>query len=205
MIARNRVIAIKIAKENVARFNDRVGAKLDKEQYRLAKKLRKPRNEDPFESLLSLYQYVDRVYSHTSGLVACTRGCSYCCHIPVQLTRLEVAYIASRIGSEVHEPLVSIGHAPAPKAPDPARPCPFLRNQECSIYEHRPLSCSTHVNFEPTNEVCSFQHDGTENALLIDRERSFPAVLKTLSSLGGEEGSRICEIRDYIVAPRTTR
>ena len=39
-------------------------------------------------------------------------------------------------------------------------PCPFLKNNSCSIYEHRPLMCRRHTTLAPTNYWCQ-----PENAL----------------------------------------
>ena len=33
-------------------------------------------------------------------------------------------------------------------------PCPFLQQGECSIYEHRPLTCRMHMNFDRDNYWC---------------------------------------------------
>lgn len=78
---------------NIDKFNKRLPVKLDREQNDLAKKLRKPRNNDPFQSLETLYDYLSRFFSHANGLVACSKGCSYCCHSEIGLSQIEADYI----------------------------------------------------------------------------------------------------------------
>lgn len=184
-----------IARENVEKFNRRLPEKLDAEQHKLAKKLRKPRNDDLFESLRQIYGYLDRVYAFTKGLIACKKGCSFCCHIQVQITQVEANYIAAHAGVEARQSPKNDLIPPAKGSwVDPRRPCPFLKNDECSIYEYRPLACRVHVNFEATNEVCRFGA-GEVPMDLIDKETSFPAIMTTLRHLNA--GQRIADIREF--------
>jgi Fe-S-cluster containining protein len=202
-VTSHRVIPIRIARENLAKWNKRIGKKLDDEQHSLAKKLRKPRNSDPFEALEALYEYMDRVYRHADGLVACKKGCSHCCYIPVHATFLEIEHISARTGVPISRPLVYSNLSLSPTHANPANPCPFLLNNECSIYDNRPLTCRTHVNFEPTSELCKAEASGQEQVLLVDRAKSFPAIMKTFFSLGGSAASYLCEVRDYFRAVPT--
>jgi Fe-S-cluster containining protein len=178
----HRVIPIQKAKENLAKFNARVGKKLEQEQFSLAKKLRKPRNvSEPFKVLEAIYEYTERVFQHKVGLVACRKGCSYCCHTQVAISKLEADYISNKTAVPVQPlpPTATQDLLAGSWGTDRSKPCPFLLNSECSIYEYRPLACRFHVNFEPTNEICTFEAEDKIEGLLIDRKTSFPALDRT--------------------------
>lgn len=95
---------------------------------------------------------------------ACRKGCSHCCHIPLAVSDIEARLISQRTG----RPMRAVPDAPStgqvaagstlPGTPaDDAgytRPCPFLRDGECSIYEHRPLACRTHLNLDEDDFLC---------------------------------------------------
>jgi Fe-S-cluster containining protein len=68
--------------------------------------------------------------------MACKRGCNYCCHSPVALTQVEALVIAEAAGLEAD---CSPGRTSTPDEVGDA-PCPFLKNNECSIYEFRPMA-----------------------------------------------------------------
>jgi Fe-S-cluster containining protein len=86
---------------------------------------------------------------------ACKPGCSHCCHVPVSITDVEARLIGQRVGIAPQsvpdapgtEAAVALEHLPgAPeKSAGYTAPCPFLANDRCSIYEHRPLACRAHA------------------------------------------------------------
>ena len=72
----------------------------------------------------------------------CSRGCSYCCKIPVEVTYLEASYIASKTGAKLND-------LTKPKAHKPDNsPCTFLKDQECKIYKYRPLACRSFATMD---------------------------------------------------------
>lgn len=77
--------------------------------------------------------------------IACGKGCSHCCNIWVSATAPEVIYIAKRLPALVHDRVreaneftKTFSHEQRPFHPNP---CPMLQNNECSIYQYRPLFC----------------------------------------------------------------
>jgi hypothetical protein len=184
--------------QNVQAFNKRVPVALEREQQSLAKKLRKDRyRNDPHKALAEIYDYLDRYYAYSDGLVACKKGCSYCCHMPVVVSQVEAEYIAKQTGIKA----ATI----QPKNPedivewvDRDKPCPFLRNDMCSIYAFRPMNCRTHVSFENSNEKCHF--DSKSKIAMTDRDSSFPGVMQAFRGLLLKCGPVSGDIRDYFKA-----
>ena len=84
---------------------------------------------------------------------ACRAGCAHCCHQAVGVTPPEVFAIydhlrATRTGRDLEALLARVRAAddrtrgmPAAERISADLPCPFLRDERCSIYEVRPLSC----------------------------------------------------------------
>jgi len=100
-----------------------------------------------------------------SEVAACRRGCAHCCHIAIAMTDVEAKLLGSKIGRTPANPssapttTETLERAdPLPGAPDPIghydNPCPFLVENECSVYQHRPLACRTHLNLDVDPLLC---------------------------------------------------
>lgn len=104
--------------------------------------------------------------------VTCGRKCSACCAEPAMCTRQEAEVLAEafrelppedqeRVRGSLREWLVRFDAANLGAlaiaglfAYRAAKlPCPFLKNQECSVYESRPLCCRGHFALGP-RESC---------------------------------------------------
>lgn len=184
-----------LALKNIQKFNKRLPPKLDREQEGLAKMFRKPRNNDPFNILTTIYDYLERYFSYSEGLVACKKGCAYCCHIQIVLSQCEADFIASHTGlviSKIQPPVIPNSDGWV----DPSKPCPFLKDNTCSIYTCRPMACRTHYNFAPTNEPCQFESKDKGMAL-INKETTFPGIIKAYGELLDHHGGRVGDIRDF--------
>jgi Fe-S-cluster containining protein len=84
--------------------------------------------------------------------MACSSGCAACCHLYVQVPPGTAAVMAGHIAAhftpadrEALRERLTVAAAAAREAPDPTRlrlRCPLLgRDDRCSVYEVRPLSC----------------------------------------------------------------
>lgn len=97
---------------------------------------------------------------------ACRRGCAHCCHLPVAITSVEAHLIGEVVGREparVTSALRLKDAALDPTYADRQRAaeqrvvgtaCPFLKHGECSIYEHRPFACRTHLSLDDDDLLC---------------------------------------------------
>jgi Fe-S-cluster containining protein len=103
-----------------------------------------------------VYAAADQAFHHAAGKVACAKGCSHCCYIPVVITKADAKYIGERIGIKPAE----VANVPprSEKAFSNQTPCSFLENNECSIYENRPLTCRTHFSFDQDNYWCRYEN-----------------------------------------------
>jgi Fe-S-cluster containining protein len=79
--------------------------------------------------------------------MACSKGCSACCKIPVDLTYLEAEFIAFNLDKLRQNKDRVLNHN--------TDACPFLDEKEtCSIYSFRPFNCRTyHVPNRP--DLCA--------------------------------------------------
>lgn len=81
---------------------------------------------------------------------ACKSGCSHCCKIPVPISHGEAMVMGKALGLV---PLPTAMHGGAPEPGDWA-PCTFLKDDQCSIYAHRPSVCRSHLNLDQDDLLC---------------------------------------------------
>lgn len=181
--------------KNVQLFNRRIPVAIERDQKGLPKTLRKERyREEPFKALETIFDYLDRIFSYSEGLVACKKGCSFCCHMQVILTQVEADYIANKTGVPAKK-LLQPPRTVADGWVDATKPCPFLKSHQCTIYPFRPVNCRTYVNFEETNEKCQF--GSTSKIFMLDRDGSFPGAMQAYGELAARHGGYNGDIRDF--------
>lgn len=84
----------------------------------------------------------------------CKRGCNACCTHNVDITQVEAAIIADTYNikhKNLKEGLVVIEHKPSDFD---GMLCPFNKDGECQIYEHRPIACRVFYSQEKTPDPC---------------------------------------------------
>lgn len=88
----------------------------------------------------------------------CKVGCTHCCHIAVAISDLEAEMISKATGVAMNK--VTRSAQEAANVRNQMRddffgtPCPFLKDNQCSIYEHRPISCRMHVTLADSAFFC---------------------------------------------------
>lgn len=142
--------------------------------------------------LSKLYRLVDDVGALVVDHVACRNGCNHCCHIPVAMQQTE----ADLIGKAIGRPAVMLKKSTFPLSDRGFgyhMPCTFLKEGQCSIYEHRPLTCRTHFNLDDDAMLCELIPEGGPEV---------PVPLLNLTSMqvayvtiGGED--KIGDLRDF--------
>lgn len=98
----------------------------------------------------------DKIFRHATSRAACARGCSHCCHIAVRISAVEARFIGEHIGREPRAFSSTVAERAASFSNE--TPCTFLKNDECSIYEWRPLTCRSHFNFDQDDYWCRFEN-----------------------------------------------
>ncbi|WP_109015629.1 YkgJ family cysteine cluster protein [Novimethylophilus kurashikiensis] len=87
-----------------------------------------------------LLTLTDRIVKIPKEFSVCSQKCSHCCHIPVSISGVEADLLAETSGREIKKR----GGLFLNKY----SPCPFLRKNECSVYDVRPLVCRAHFAFD---------------------------------------------------------
>ena len=97
-----------------------------------------------------------RVTDALSPYVACGIGCSDCCRMNTMIYEHEAIRLAEVTGRK----MVRLAYRPikevfAQGAKFNGQPCPFLREDKCSVYEDRPLVCRTHHSLLDNPTSCN--------------------------------------------------
>jgi Fe-S-cluster containining protein len=108
-------------------------------------------NIDDQEVLVSAYNLLDDYNETIKDSSVCSKGCGYCCYIPVGITYIEARYINDinavnknqkiKINNEKQEPDIALRKY---EEGEYYGKCPFLNDKnECDIYNARPFVCRT--------------------------------------------------------------
>lgn len=141
--------------------------------------------------LRSLAALADRVAVAMQPSTACRRGCNQCCHIAVPMTKAEAKIIGSRIGVEPVDARESTD-ARAMQRENFGRPCVFLEDGGCSIYEARPVSCRLHFHIGATPVLCDTTR-GMESQANANQDLS--PVFSAYQEISDNTG--FADIRDF--------
>jgi len=133
---------------NTKRVQTTCPSHLLKKEEHLRKRIRKVLGT-PIDKLDELYKAMDEIYTFVGAFAVCRAGCSACCHISVTISKTEVMYIEQKTGH--------LAHPPIPKQNFFGKPCPFLKEDKCSIYAHRPFVCRRHVSMAKTATWCAIE------------------------------------------------
>jgi uncharacterized protein len=116
--------------------------------------------DNHFKALELIYDFVEKNWSkYLDPFSSCSAGCSYCCHINIELTSLEAEYISNKnnipyFTNNLYIKKIELEH--------PA--CLFLDNTgKCKIYNSRPLTCRMHYMFTNPN-WCQIGHQNENKA-----------------------------------------
>lgn len=133
--------------------------------------------------LHGIYDFLDELWNFLYPYLSCKKGCSYCCSIPVDVFSIEAENISKEIGKKILVHPVSNKYSP----------CPFLKNDKCSIYKNRPFKCRTYFPFEGP-EFCKNQESRANfyNAI-IDGENLFNKLELEVANMSKRKGADIRE------------
>jgi hypothetical protein len=124
-----------------------------------------------YEAQFAYQRGIDATFERGLAEVECRKGCSFCCHLTVTATPLEVIRIAAVLGDR-RSAVLSTAEAIAglDNRQRLARkvPCPLLIEGACSVYEVRPLTCRALLSRSAS--LCERQFEtqaGQDDALLV--------------------------------------
>jgi len=116
-------------------------------------------------SLSTKYQRLVSIAKSVSDIIApvsaCSRGCSHCCKMAVTISSHEADLITKATGiPHVKAKGLSLEVTQEQTvAKYSGVPCPFLKEDVCGIYEHRPLPCRTHFNISKYPALCDIENN----------------------------------------------
>lgn len=105
----------------------------------------------------------NRMTTALAPYVACKSGCSECCRMNTVIYEHEavrLAEVSGRTMTRLPFRPPEVVHAEGMKFN--GKPCPFLVDSKCSVYEDRPLLCRTHHSLRESADECSMDIPATE-------------------------------------------
>ena len=142
----------------------------------------------------AFWEIVDEIAAFNGDDVACRKGCSHCCYTAVLLPHEEAGVIARRID---RTPARTKPHDnAATMAPGYDNPCPFLVNEECSIYDNRPTVCRTRFSLDVDALMCELTPPAFRQVPLMDDLSQHAVLLRLVYSVTGKRPN-LGEIREF--------
>jgi len=106
------------------------------------------------EALVIVRSAAAKIHAEIAPILPCKAGCSHCCKQSVMVLPVEAKIIANTYKLKMHTPEIMMG-ADAYVEMYHGVPCPFLKDNACSIYAERPMACRTFWNVTEFTELCN--------------------------------------------------
>lgn len=138
------------------------------------------------------------VIASKSLTIACRRGCSYCCHLRVEIRPHDAFVLASHIDAKfdaqrraralarIEENLARIAALSAQDHIRAGIPCALLEDGVCSVYEARPATCRKYYSL--SLDVCRNAFNDTSAPLTGDIEDEQVRLAGNAVALGYAKG-----------------
>lgn len=196
MVDRDPEETRRVGEERVAQFNKSISAEMMSEIENLPNQIKRL-NARPVAKIRRVHIAADRICASAGAHAACARGCAHCCHIGVPISYAEAAFIGEHVHLKPAD--IRVSKRRDDRSFSYATPCPFLRETECSIYEHRPLTCRTHFNFDIDEYWCRFENGDKPGAAVPNYDLTpLHRACFAASSRHGEEPV-VADIRDFFL------
>lgn len=180
-----------LAQENSAAYLSAIPTSLQREEDDIARFVL-TENSSPRAKLRKIYRIADEMLRHADVHVACHDGCASCCKMNVQITEVEASAIERATGRVARKLASSTLHE---NGEFNGVSCPFLRDERCSIYEHRPLSCRIHVSFYENAYWCQPERNLLHKGPMV----KFSGLAEAISRVGSRHPILMGDIRDFFV------
>lgn len=118
-----------------------------------------------------------RLYPEVPARIQCRAQCSWCCHEPLQVHILDAVSVASGLPTALEYRLETRISSQLKRN---FQPCPLLgSDQNCSVYEHRPLVCRAFHSLDVARckeikQTC----DSQRQVPMHTRTYSFPGLVQ---------------------------
>lgn len=135
------------------------------EPSRIESELRKVVRENTSAKLKrkKVIAIANRTVDALAPYVACKPGCSHCCYMNTMIYEHEAVRLAEVTGRKMkrlpHRPLALVYLAGDRFN---GKPCTFLVNNECSVYDDRPLVCRVHHSLHDDASLCDMSIPASE-------------------------------------------
>jgi Fe-S-cluster containining protein len=141
-----------------------------------------------FDSVQKIYNLLDEVIDSLMNLAGkygttadCHKGCSFCCYQPVFAVTHEFEFLADYISkhfTETEKEVILqkairkdkiVRDLPRERMLGHRMPCPLLKDDQCSVYEARPMACRIYLSTDVS--TCREDYEHPEN------KDNYPALL----------------------------
>jgi len=144
------------------------------------------------DKLQAIYSYLDEFNKFIGKYASCSKNCSHCCKMDVQITALEAEYIQMNTNKQMD-------YSATPFTTGHRNSCPFLENDgACGIYNFRPIPCRIfHAFGDPKNCVhgkVQFQYGSQETGY---GNPIFQKLVTWVHASVTKEGGCMRDIRDF--------
>ena len=144
----------------------------------------------------ALYDAVAPLAHDLAQEAVCRKGCSHCCHIAVAINQAEADLIARKTGIKAAKPENRVLEG-REKFADAVpfgyeHPCPFLVDNQCSIYDVRPLACRAYFNLDTSPDLCRLDNN---RPVLLYRHLDLDMI--GIWAAGGPNKVVIADIREF--------
>lgn len=151
---------------------------------------KKARTIDKLGALIGIFELADQVLTEENDpTTSCKKGCSFCCHVPVEITATEAALIGHYC-KERHIPIskkylkkqLRIATSEIPLSDCSA--CIFLKHKECSIYPVRPMNCRKYLVASEPKRCDSKTYRPPDNRVQVVSSHHLEALASALINVG---------------------
>lgn len=141
-------------------IQNKYGARFQQLMGRSMQLLGLPRNLD--WRAKQMLEIANEIAAMAMPVSPCKKGCSYCCYQAIVISSWEAAQIAKMTGRKIvnFNGRVHGKHSRQEVIEKyKGEPCPFLVNNECSIYTVRPFICRTHISAADDSFLCDIENN----------------------------------------------